>query len=39
VVGHLVDTLMSLGVPDATIAAIGSSLAPLRGQVVTARAS
>jgi hemoglobin len=37
VVGHLVDTLASLGVPDATIASIGGALAPLRGDVVTVR--
>lgn len=36
VVGHLVDTLASLGVPDATIATIGSALAPLRADIVTA---
>ena len=36
VVGHLVDTLASLGVPDATIAVIGSVLAPLRDDIVTA---
>jgi hemoglobin len=34
VVGHLVDTLTSLGVPADTIAAIGAKLAPLRAQVV-----
>jgi len=39
VVGHLVDTLASLGVPDDTIAAIGSVLAPLRSQIVDARES
>ena len=36
VVGHLVDTLASLDVPDPTIAAIGSVLAPLRGEIVNA---
>ena len=36
VVGHLVDTLASLGVPDATIAVIGSVLVPLRDDIVTA---
>jgi len=36
VVGHLVDTLASLGVPDATIASIGSVLAPLREDIVAA---
>jgi hemoglobin len=35
VVGHLVDTLVDLGVPADTIAEIGSSLAPLRAKVVT----
>lgn len=37
VVGHLVDTLASLGVPDATIASIGGALSPLRDDIVTAR--
>jgi hemoglobin len=37
VVDHLVETLTSLGVPDSTIAAIGSKLAPLEAQVVTSR--
>ncbi|MFI7434242.1 group 1 truncated hemoglobin [Micromonospora haikouensis] len=36
VVGHLVDTLAGLGVPDETIARIGDTLAPLRGDIVTA---
>ena len=36
VVGHLVDTLASLGVPDGTIASIGSVLAPLRDDIVGA---
>lgn len=36
VVGHLVGTLIELGVPTDTVAQIGSSLAPLRSQVVTA---
>jgi hemoglobin len=35
VVQHLVDTLMSLGVDDETIAAIGGALAPLQDQIVT----
>ena len=39
VVGHLVDTLASLGVPEDTIAAIGAKLAPLRAQVVQAPAT
>jgi len=34
-VGHLVDTLTSLGVPGATIAAIGGALAPLRADIVS----
>lgn len=33
VVGHLVATLTGLGVPDATIAAIGGKLAPLKGEI------
>ncbi|MFF3852815.1 group 1 truncated hemoglobin [Micromonospora sp. NPDC002575] len=36
VVGHLVDTLAGLGVPGETIARIGDTLAPLRGDIVTA---
>lgn len=36
VVQHLVDTLVSLGVDEDTIATIGATLAPLEGQVVTA---
>lgn len=36
VVGHLVDTLTSLGVPGETIAAIGGALTPLRADIVTA---
>ena len=36
VVGHLVDTLTSLGVPEATINEIGARLAPLQDDVVTA---
>ena len=36
VVGHLVDTLTSLGVDGDTIATIGGALAPLRPAVVTA---
>lgn len=35
VVGHLVDTLACLGVPDATVVAIGARLAPLRADIVT----
>jgi hemoglobin len=35
VVGHLVDTLVSLGVPGEIIRAIGDKLAPPRDQVVT----
>jgi hemoglobin len=35
VVGHLVDTLASLGVPGETIAEIGGRLAPLRSSIVT----
>ena len=35
VVGHLVDTLVSLGVPGELIQAIGDKLAPLRDQIVT----
>jgi hemoglobin len=38
VVGHLVDTLDSLGVPAEIIGAIGAKLAPLRAQVVQAPA-
>ncbi|MFC5748241.1 group I truncated hemoglobin [Actinomadura rugatobispora] len=38
VVGHLVDTLTALGVPEDTIATIGSTLAPLRADIVTASA-
>jgi hemoglobin len=37
VVGHLVDTLTGLGVPEETIGQIGSALAPLRSDIVTAR--
>jgi hemoglobin len=36
VVGHLVRTLQDLGVPDGTIAQVGASLAPLRGDIVSA---
>jgi hemoglobin len=36
VVGHLVATLTSLGVPTHLIEAIGGKLAPLRVQIVTA---
>ncbi len=35
VVGHLVDTLTSLGVPGETIASIGAALAPLRSDIVS----
>lgn len=35
VVGHLVDTLTGLGVPDRTVAQIGGALAPLRADIVT----
>ncbi len=38
VVGHLVDTLTGLGVPQETIGQIGGALAPLRGDIVTASA-
>jgi hemoglobin len=38
VVGHLVDTLTGLGVPQETIGQIGGALAPLRGDIVTAPA-
>ena len=37
VVGHLVDTLSGLGVPEETIGQIGSALAPLRSDIVTAQ--
>jgi hemoglobin len=33
VVGHLVDTLVALGVPESTIGAIGEKLAPLKGEI------
>lgn len=36
VVGHLVDTLTGLGVPEETIGQIGSALLPLRADIVTA---
>jgi hemoglobin len=36
VVGHLVLTLTTLGVPDGTIADIGAALMPLRADIVTA---
>lgn len=39
VVGHLVDTLTSLGVPGEIIGVIGAKLAPLREQVVQARSA
>jgi hemoglobin len=35
VVGHLVDTLTGLGVPEETIGLIGGALAPLRSVVVS----
>ena len=35
VIGHLVDTLVSLGVPGELIQAIGDKLAPLRDEIVT----
>lgn len=35
VVGHLVDTLVALGVPTELIQAIGDKLAPLRDAIVT----
>ena len=35
VVGHLVDTLTGLGVPNETIGQVGAALAPLRGDIVT----
>jgi hemoglobin len=38
VVGHLVDTLTSLGVPEGTIGQIGGALAPLQADIVTAPA-
>jgi hemoglobin len=38
VVAHLVDTLAGLGVPEETIGQIGSALAPLRSDIVTATA-
>jgi hemoglobin len=38
VVAHLVDTLSGLGVPEQTIGQIGGALAPLRSEIVTARA-
>jgi len=37
VVGHLVDTLAGLGVPEETIGQIGGALMPLRADIVTAR--
>lgn len=36
VVGHLVDTLTSLGIPAETIGQIGEKLAPLRSSIVSA---
>ena len=37
VVGHLVETLTGLGVPEETIGQIGSVLAPLRPDIVTGK--
>jgi hemoglobin len=37
VVGHLVDTLAGLGVPEETIRQIGGALMPLRADIVTVR--
>lgn len=37
VVGHLVDTLTSLGVPEATIGQIGAKLSPLKDEIAPAR--
>lgn len=39
VVGHLVDTLSSLGVPEDVIARIGAKLAPLRDEIAPAGAA
>ena len=36
VVGHLVDTLAGLGVPEETIGQIGAALLPLRADIVAA---
>jgi hemoglobin len=36
VVGHLVETLAGLGVPEETIGQIGAALLPLRADIVTA---
>jgi hemoglobin len=36
-VGHLAGTLAALGVPDNTIGQAAGALAPLRGDIVTAR--
>lgn len=38
VVGHLVDTLKELGVPEDVIGEIGTALAPLQEQIVTSPA-
>ena len=38
-VGHLVETLAGLGVPDATIGAIGETLAPLKSQIASGKAT
>jgi hemoglobin len=35
VVGHLVDTLTDLGVPEQEIAEVGATLAPLRPEIVS----
>jgi hemoglobin len=37
VVGHLVDTLVSLNVPDTIVGQIGAKLAPLRDEIAPAR--
>jgi hemoglobin len=39
VVGHLVETLAGLGVPEATIGAIGETLAPLKSQIASGEAT
>jgi len=39
VVGHLVDTLSSLGVPESVIGEIGGRLAPLRDEIAPAPAA
>ncbi|MBV9315731.1 MAG: group 1 truncated hemoglobin [Pseudonocardia sp.] len=37
VVGHLVDTLVSLGVPESIIGEIGAKLVPLKDQIAPAK--